>query len=117
MVKKFNKIKANKRAIDVAKDYLRNFEGQVNVNRAILFGSAARGEMHRDSDVDLIVISPDFRNMEFIDRLVLLSRLRRGMRVTAAMDILGYTKEEFKKLRKESVVLSEAWREGVTIKK
>jgi predicted nucleotidyltransferase len=82
----------------------------------ILFGSAARGEMHRDSDIDLIIISPDFKKMGFTERLILLSRLREGMKKSASMDIFGYTPEEFERLSKESIVLKEAKREGKIIR-
>jgi predicted nucleotidyltransferase len=82
----------------------------------ILFGSAARGEMHRDSDIDLIIISPDFKKMGFIERLILLSKLREGMKKSAPMDIFGYTPEEFERLSKESIVLKEAKREGKIIR-
>jgi len=72
--------------------------------------------MHRDSDIDLIILSPDFKKMEFMERLILLSRLRRGMKKSAPMDIFGYTPEEFEKLSKESIVLQEAKKEGKIIR-
>lgn len=31
-----------------------------DVHRAVLFGSQVRGEAHADSDIDLLVLSPDF---------------------------------------------------------
>jgi len=37
----------------------------VRVERVILFGSRARGETSEDSDVDLLVISPDFGKMSW----------------------------------------------------
>ena len=35
----------------------------ITVERALLFGSQARGDARKDSDFDLIVISPDFAAM------------------------------------------------------
>jgi predicted nucleotidyltransferase len=32
----------------------------IAVTRAVLFGSCARGENHADSDVDILVIAPEF---------------------------------------------------------
>ena len=32
----------------------------IHTNRAILFGSHARGEAHLDSDIDILVIAPEF---------------------------------------------------------
>jgi predicted nucleotidyltransferase len=116
MAKKPSKSPVKTRALGVVKDYLQNLKEEINVEKVILFGSAARGEMHRDSDIDLIIISPDFKKMGYMRRLILLSRLRRGMKKTAPMDILGYTRQEFNKLAKESIVLKEAKKEGVEIK-
>jgi predicted nucleotidyltransferase len=116
MAKKLSKSKIKKKVISVVKDYLRNLEGKINVKKVILFGSAARGKMHRDSDIDLIILSPDFKKMEFVERLILLSRLREGMKESAPMDVFGYTPEEFEKLSKESIVLKEAKREGKIIR-
>ena len=54
--------------------------------------------------------------MGFIERLILLSKLREGMKKSAPMDIFGYTPEEFERLSKESIVLKEAKREGQIIR-
>ena len=82
----------------------------------ILFGSWARGKVHRDSDIDLIIISPYFKKMEFMERLIWLSRMRGEKFMSPPMDIFGYTPEEFEKLSKESSVLGEAKKEGILIK-
>jgi predicted nucleotidyltransferase len=116
MAKKLSRSKIKKEVISIVKDYLRNLEGKINVKKVILFGSAARGKMHRDSDIDLIIISPDFKKMGFVERLILLSRLREGMKKSAPMDIFAYTPEEFEKLSKESIILKEAKKEGKVIK-
>jgi len=116
MAKKLSKSKIEKKTLSIVKDYLQNLEGKINVKKVILFGSAARGKMHRDSDIDLIIISPDFNKMEFLERLILLSKLREGMKKSVPMDIFGYTPEEFEKLSKESIILSEAKKEGKIIK-
>lgn len=116
MAKKLPKSKIKKRILLIVKDYLQNVENKIKVKKAILFGSAAAGKIHRDSDIDLIILSPDFKKMEFMERLILLSRLRRGMKQTAPMDVFGYTPEEFEKLSKELIILQEAKREGKIIK-
>ncbi len=116
MAQKLSESKLKKRTLEVVKDYLQNLEGKIKIKKIILFGSAARGQMHQDSDIDLIVISPQFRKMEFMKRLIFLSKARRGMKKNAPMDILGYTQEEFEKLSKSSIVLEDAKKEGIIIK-
>ena len=61
----------------------------------ILFGSRARGEARSDSDLDLLVIEPDFarRGEEY-------GRLRRELRgLDVAIDLVVYRKREADKWR------------------
>jgi len=44
----------------------------VNVTKIILFGSQARGNASAESDVDIVLISKDFRNKGIFKRLALI---------------------------------------------
>ncbi|MBI2434354.1 MAG: nucleotidyltransferase domain-containing protein [Candidatus Hydrogenedentes bacterium] len=44
----------------------------VHVAKMVLFGSQARGNAREDSDIDLIVVSPDFEGKDFHQRLDIL---------------------------------------------
>ncbi len=101
--------------IQITRDYVKNLKDKIRVEKTILFGSSARDEMNQDSDLDIIIISPDFKKMKYIDRLILLSKARGNQFTFIPMDILGYTNEEFEKMAKESVVLGEAQKEGKEI--
>lgn len=100
------------------KEYLKYFPKKIRVKGVFLFGSYAIGKIRRDSDVDIIVISSDFKKMSFIKRLELLSCLRKS-KITRSvpMDIFGYTPEEFKEIDKESIIMKEAKKEGKMIYK
>lgn len=55
----------------------------IHVSRAILFGSHARGEAHPDSDIDILVIAPEFDepyNRKLVDLLWEL-RVRSDSRI------------------------------------
>lgn len=97
---------------EIILEYVKGLQNKIRINKVILFGSAVRNRVTRDSDLDLIVLSDSFRGMDFLRRLELLSRARSNLSRSVAMDILGYTPAEFKKISKESVVLGEAKREG-----
>jgi predicted nucleotidyltransferase len=72
-------------------DYLR---GQIVVERAILYGSAARSQTHAESDIDLAVLSPDFAELDLFSRLRLL--LRAAWKAgTEWIEPIGYTPQEF----------------------
>lgn len=99
----------------IAKKYLETIKTKFKVKKALLFGSAARGDMNRDSDIDLIIISDDFKGLDLTKRLVALSRLRGRKFIDWPMDILGYTPEEFTKLSRVSSMFSEAKKQGIVI--
>ncbi|MCM8778385.1 MAG: nucleotidyltransferase domain-containing protein [Candidatus Omnitrophica bacterium] len=95
MFKKRHKITG---IIERYKQELRNLG--INPKKIILFGSYAKGTPRQDSDIDLIVISDDFKNMNLRERLEVLG-LAAG-RVFEPIEALGYTPEEIETETKES---------------
>ncbi len=61
--------------------------------KIILFGSAARGDITHDSDVDLLIIKRDTPHYS-ADRIMEVSRL---IKREVAVDFLVYRPEEFEK--------------------
>lgn len=108
--------KVSKQAEQVAKEYINDARFVIKIQQAILFGSAARGQMNKNSDIDIIVISREFEKMNLEKRLILLSQLRGKKYLKWPMDILGYTPDEFKKLSRVSSMFAEAKKQGVIIK-
>ncbi len=64
---------AQQSILEVILNYLQAVnQAGIRANRAVLFGSWARNEAREDSDIDLIVIAPEFddqRDRELTDRL------------------------------------------------
>lgn len=83
----------------------------IRVQRIILYGSYAYGKPHDGSDIDLVVISRDFR-MPPLERLEFLSLARRESK--NQIEALGYTPAEFKKA-KQSVLLDEVVERGIVV--
>ncbi len=65
----------------------------IKVQKIVLYGSYASGRVNEESDIDLVVVSDDFRDMDLWERLCLLGRARIGIK--RPMEILGLTGEEF----------------------
>lgn len=63
----------------------------------VLFGSFARRDIHEGSDVDMVVIA-DFKE-PFLERIKLLLDLNDG--VGLPLEPVGYTPEEFQRMRRE----------------
>jgi predicted nucleotidyltransferase len=69
----------------------------IKVESIALFGSALAGEMHEDSDIDLIVISADFRDKDIFERskLTMAPEIRTFKKFKVPMDILNMSPEEY----------------------
>jgi uncharacterized protein len=98
------------RLIEAIAEFMR----RVDVEEAILFGSRARGEELRGSDVDLIVISPRFEGIRFTDRIGPL--LGEWPRDLPSLEVLAYTPEEFERARRGTRIERTADREGVRLR-
>lgn len=70
----------------------------IHVDSIALFGSALNGGMDKDSDIDLIIISSDFENLDAFDRakLTMKSEVDTLKKFQISMDILNLTTEEYK---------------------
>ena len=64
----------------------------IAVERALLFGSQARGDARKDSDFDLIVISPNFTEMPSWRRWEVLGKA--AAKVMEPIEALAYSPEE-----------------------
>lgn len=63
----------------------------IQPDRIILFGSAATGEMTKDSDIDLLIVEPEIK-----DRKEQYFRIRKSLRdIDYPFDILFITTEWF----------------------
>lgn len=54
--------------IELVKRYLNELNKHgIRVEKAYLYGSYARGNYHKDSDIDIVIISKDFQGARFSD--------------------------------------------------
>lgn len=92
--------------------FRRKIESRYAIETVILFGSRARGRTRRFSDVDLIMVSPQFRRKNIAARA---SQLYLEWGIDLPVDSLCYTAEEFKALSRRPSLVREALREGNSI--
>ena len=80
----------------VIRIYLCDLAKKIKIEKAILFGSAARGKIRKDSDIDLLVLSSSFANLPDDQRFDLLYTARNNEATQAVpMDIFGLTPQEY----------------------
>jgi len=78
----------------------------INSENIILYGSYAKGSPREDSDIDLIVVSDDFKKMNLRERLEILG-LAAGQ-VFEPIEALGYTPKEILQ-KKETFLEAILW--------
>ncbi len=69
----------------------------INVESIILFGSALHGTMDEDSDIDLIIISSDFRSLDIFERatLTMKSETATIRKYKIPLDVISLCSEEY----------------------
>ena len=72
----------------------------ITTQRVILYGSFARGDNKKESDIDLIIVSDDFEDMNLRERLEILGIA--AARILEPIEALGYTSKEFEEAEKSS---------------
>lgn len=89
----------------------------IHVTKIILFGSHAQGTAHEHSDIDLAVISEDFKDMNLLRRLELIGIALAKAKIMDPIEIVAYTKEEFKAKREGTFACDEIKAKGVEFDK
>ncbi len=108
-----DKTKIRKNIIRIIKE----LKKKNKLDRVILFGSFARGDFGKHSDVDIIAISKKFKGIKKLRRSPeLYYDIHNNLKLKYDVDIDCYTPEEFNKLKKQITIVREAVREGIEIK-
>ena len=71
----------------------------IQVDSIALFGSALNGKMDKDSDIDLIIISSDFENLDSFERakLTMMPEVETLQKFKVSMDIINLSPGEYNK--------------------
>jgi len=94
-------------------DFLKRAKRKFNIQKAIFFGSRARGDYLKDSDYDIILVSPDFKGIFFTKRISLMYSFWKYYPLE--IEPLCYTPEEFKIKSKEHGIIRQAIKEGIEL--
>ncbi|MBI2574782.1 nucleotidyltransferase domain-containing protein [Candidatus Woesearchaeota archaeon] len=106
--------KKNPDAISMAKDFKERAKKKYGIKRIIIFGSQVTGKTRPGSDIDLLVVSNNFRS-----RAKMMSKLYAEWHVVQKkkhpVDFLCYTPREFNRMSKQVTIVKQALEEGVEI--
>lgn len=69
----------------------------IQVDSIALFGSGLTGKMDKDSDIDLIIISSDFKNLDLFERakMTMKPETETIRKFKIPMDILNLSPDEY----------------------
>lgn len=79
---------------DIVEDYIEGLSLEIKIDKAILFGSYAKGNYSTDSDIDLAIFSDFFKDMDRIESIkYLLKRARKYRGVD--LQPLSFTNQDY----------------------
>lgn len=108
-----------KREIDKIKKVLVELlrDAGISVDKIVLFGSYAKGKIKKDSDIDIIVVSKDFRNKNIFDIAHLTKDIHWKLveKLMKPFDIIYYSDIEWNK--GHSIIINAAKKNGEVIYK
>lgn len=93
-------------------EFMKRVRKLINVKKFIMFGSRARGDNTSNSDLDLLIISPDFKNIKFFKRAAPFHLL---WEYPLEIDIICLTPEEMSQKKKEIGSIQQAIKEGIEL--
>ena len=102
-----------KKTDKIINNFVRKVRKKYKVEKTIFFCSRARGDYLKNSDYDIILVSPDFEGIFFSKRIALMYDFWDNYPLE--IEPLCYTPKEFEQKKKEIGIVSEAVKEGIMI--
>lgn len=87
----------------------------LKVDRVVVYGSQVTGEAKEHSDIDIVVISDDFEEMNILERLETMGLAMAKTRIMEPIEPLGYTEKEFSSKDKGTFIGDEVKVKGIEI--
>src|SRR5688572_3384245 len=83
-------------------DFFQKVSQKIAIDQAIVFGSYSTGTSTEESDIDVVVVSEDFKNLRSDKRLKILDEAAAFIRpeIVAA----GFTRKELERASKFSII-------------
>ena len=101
----------NRKTNNLVKRFLNLIIKKFNLKKIIVFGSFARGDYHKGSDLDLVIVG-EFKE-RFIDRIGKIIELNDS---DLEIEAIVYTEEEFQKMIQERrPFIEQVLEEGIVV--
>jgi len=87
----------------------------IRVKRVVIFGSHATGKAEEHSDIDLAVISDDFKGTNIFGRLEIIGLALARAKIMEPIEALAYTEEEYDSREQGTFIGDEVRSKGVQV--
>ncbi|MBN1941179.1 MAG: nucleotidyltransferase domain-containing protein [Candidatus Diapherotrites archaeon] len=94
------------------KEFVKKVKKKYPIEKAIFFGSRARGDYLKKSDYDIILVSEKFKDLRFTERT---AKMYEFWKHAQNIDAFCYTPEEFAAKSKEYGTMKSALKEGIEL--
>lgn len=94
------------------KEFIKRVQKDFLISKFILFGSRATGNVKKDSDFDLIIVSDDFEGINVFDRV---AKMYDYWTLLTPVDFICLTTKEFNSLKRKISIVSTALEEGLVL--
>jgi predicted nucleotidyltransferase len=113
MMRELDNVKLSKKQKRELISFLRKLKRVLNVSEVYLFGSRVYGTPLEESDLDMIVVSDEFKKRGFIENIILLNTLWDG---SFTLEMFPYIPEQIRMFYGRKVTVTEALDKGIRIK-
>jgi len=110
--KELEKVKISKREKKELVKLLKKLKDELKVEEVHIFGSRVYGTPLKESDIDILIISEEFKNKSFIENMIRVNKMLDG---NLDIEIFPYTREDIIKYKGKKVVITEALEKGLKI--
>ena len=97
--------------IDLIQNFIALVKDDIEIEKVILFGSYAKGTYNLESDIDLAIISPDFKEEDCIDNMAML--LYKANVLKADIQTIPFSIEEYEEPKG---IMEEILKTGIELK-
>jgi predicted nucleotidyltransferase len=87
----------------------------IRIDKIILFGSYAKGTANEYSDIDIAIISNDFKDMNVLRRLEFIGMALAKAKIMDPVEIKAYTEDEFESKSEGTFVGDEIKAKGIEV--
>jgi predicted nucleotidyltransferase len=110
--KELEKVKISKREKKELVKLLKKLKDELKVEEVHIFGSRVYGTPLKESDIDILIISEEFKNKSFIENMIRVNKMLDG---NLDIEIFPYTREDIIRYKGKKVVITEALEKGLKI--